>query len=219
MKADSLTELDERSRSKSGQVPEEIPAELARCDYAAFGTQFFDVLVTADRVAAAIGSLAGEDFAIGPVPVGPGKLAKLTVTGQLGRPTAGRRGREPLRFRLTLPADIDLLIELPGQDNRFHGTVRVTLDVTARAALPLSVVFEIAPPAAEDVQVTLAGDGLRANLLRTFAGMDVEVHRYVTRFIARELDSPRVRAACELDIAAAVDQAWATRFGTRGPRG
>lgn len=216
---DSLTELDERSPSAPDALSEEIPPELERCDYAAFGAQFFHVLVTADRVAGAIGALAGDDFAIGPVPVGPGKLARLTVTGQLGRPTARRRGREPLRFRLSIPADIDLLIEMPGQDNRFHGSVRVTLDVTARAALPLSVVFEIAPPAPEDVKVTLAGDGLRANLLRTLAGMDEEVHRYVTRFIARELDSPRVRAACELDIAAAVDQAWATRFGAHGARG
>lgn len=214
-----MTELDERSRSKSGAVPEEIHAELERCDYATFGAQFFEVLVTAERVAGAIGALSEDEFAIGPVPVGPGKLAKLTVTGRLGKPTARRRGREPLRFRLTIPADIDLLIEMPGQDNRFHGSVRVSLDVTARAALPLSVVFEIAPPAPEDVKVTLAGDGLRANLLRTLAGMDEEVHRYVTRFITRELDSPRVRAACELDIAAAVDAAWVARFGARRPRG
>lgn len=200
------------------ELAEHTTAPADCCDYATFGAQFFDVLVTGDRVAGAIAALASEDFAIGPVPLGPGKLARLTVTGRIGRPTARRRGREPLRFKLTVPADIDLLIEVTGQDNRFHGTVRVTLDVAVRAALPLAVVFDVTPPTTEDVKVTLAADGLRANFLRTVAGMDEEVQRYVTRFLVRELDSPRVRDACRLDLEELVDAAWATRFGPR-PRG
>lgn len=200
-------------------LPPADPEQPERTDYASFGARFFDVLVTSERVAAAVnGALGDEQFGIGPVPVGPGKIAKLTVTGELGRVSARRRGREPLRFRLTIAADIDLLIEMAGHDNRFHGAVLVGLDVTARAALPLALVFEIAPPAAEDIKVTLAADGLRANLLRTFAGMDEEVHRYVLRYVSRELDSPRVREACRIDIANAVQGAWSARYGSRRPR-
>jgi hypothetical protein len=197
----------------------QLPPEPEHTDYASFGARFFDVLVTSERVAGAVNAALGdEQFQIGPVPVGPGKIARLSVTGELGKVTARRRGREPLRFRLSIPADIDLLIEMAGQDNRFHGTVLVGLDVTARAALPLALVFEILPPAPEDIKVTLAADGMRANLLRTLAGMDEEVHRYVLRYVTKELDSPRVREACRIDIASAVQGAWSARYSSKRSR-
>lgn len=198
---------------------EESGPEPERTDYASFGARFFDVLVTSERVAGAVNAALGdEQFGIGPMPVGPGKIARLTVTGEIGRVTARRRGREPLRFRLTIPAEIDLLIELTGQDNRFHGNVLIGLDVTARAALPLALLFEITPPAPEDIKVTLSADGLRANLLRSLAGMDEEVHRFVLQYVTRELESERVRDACRIDVAGAVQGAWTARFGARRPR-
>jgi hypothetical protein len=201
------------------EFSDESAPEPERTDYASFGARFFDVLVTSERVASAVNAALGdEQFGIGPVPVGPGKIARLTVTGEIGKVTARRRGREPLRFRLTIPAEIDLVIELTGQDNRFHGNVLIGLDVTARAALPLALLFEITPPAPEDIKVTLSADGLRANLLRSLAGMDEEVHRYVLRYVARELESERVREACRIDVASAVQGAWTTRFGSRRTR-
>ncbi len=201
------------------EISSASPPEPERIDYASFGARFFDVLVTSDRVAAAINSVLGaEDFAIGPVPIGPGRIARLTVTGEVGKVTARRRGREPLRFRLTVPVEIDLVIEMGGADNRFHGQVLIGLDVTARAALPLALVFEVAPPAPEDIKVTLAADGLRANLLRTLAGMDEEVARYVLRYVTRELDSPRVHDACRIDVAGAVQGVWSARYGSRRGR-
>lgn len=195
------------------------PPEPEHTDYASFGTRFFELLVTADRVAAALNATLGaEQFAIEGVPVGPGRIARLSVTGEVGKVTARRRGREPLRFRLAVPVAIDLVIEMGGGENRFHGQVLIGLELTARAALPLALVFDVTPPAPEDVKVTLAADGLRANLLRTFAGMDEEVHRYVLRYVTRELDSPRVREACRIDVAAAVQGAWSARYGSRRGR-
>jgi hypothetical protein len=202
------------TESSEERTPEPEPT-----DYASFGSRFFDVLVTSERVAAAVNAALGsEQFGFGPMPVGPGKIAKVTVTGEVGRVTARRRGKEPLRFRLTIPAEIDLLIDLTGQASRFHGNVLVGLDVTARAARPLALLFEIAPPTAEDVKVTLAADGLRANLLRNLAGIDEEVHRFVLQYVTRELESERVREACRIDVAGAVQGAWTARFGSRRGR-
>jgi hypothetical protein len=201
------------------EFSEEPAPDPERTDYASFGARFFDVLVTSERVAAAVNAALGdEQFGIGPMPVGPGKIARLTVTGEIGKVTARRRGREPLRFRLSIPAEIDLVIELTGQDNRFHGNVLLGLDITARAALPLALVFEITPPAPEDIKVTLSADGLRANLLRSLAGMDEEVHRFVLQYVSKELESERVREACRIDVAGAVQGAWTARFGHRNPR-
>ncbi|MGQ0632712.1 MAG: hypothetical protein ACT4P1_16985 [Sporichthyaceae bacterium] len=185
------------------------------CDYATFGRQLFTELITPERVVTAVKALAGEQFSFGPNPVGPGKLARLTVTGRLEQPTARRRGTEPLQFRLTLPAEVDLTVDVGGQASRFHSSVVVVLNVTVRAALPLALVFDVAPVDPEDITVTLAGDGLRANLLRTMAGMDDEVHRYVAKFIARELASARLREATTIDVAAIVESGFAARFAVR----
>ncbi|MGQ0625844.1 MAG: hypothetical protein ACT4PP_14495 [Sporichthyaceae bacterium] len=186
------------------------------CDYATFGQALFAELITPERVVTAVNSLAGDGFSIGPNPVGPGKLARLTVTGHLEQPTARARGTEPLQFRLTLPAQIELTIEVGAQVNRFHGSVVVVLNVTARAALPLAIVFDVAPVDPDDITVDLAADGLRANLLRTLVGMDEEVHRYVAKFIARELAGERLREATTIDVAALVDSAFAARFAVHG---
>lgn len=193
------------------EVPVTAVGEPAWCDYADFGRQFFEVLVTAERVAGAVGGLAGQTLEIGPIPVGPGGLARATVSGRIGAPAAVRRDGEPLTFRLTIPADIDLLVEVGLQPNRFHGTVTVGLDLTVRAARPLALVVEIDPPMPEDVGVDLAPDGLRASLLQSFAGMDAEIAKFVARYVAREISSPKVVDACHLDIAARVDAAWAGR--------
>jgi hypothetical protein len=181
------------------------------CDYADFGRAFFEVLVTADRIAGAVDGLAGQTLEIGPIPVGPAGIARATVSGRVGTPVAVRHEKEPLTFRLTIPADIDLLVEVGLQANRFHGTVTVGLDLTVRAARPLRLVVEIDPPMPEDVEVNLAPDGLRASLLQAFAGMDAEIAKFVARYVAREIASPRVSDACEIDIAARVDAAWAAR--------
>lgn len=188
------------------------------CDYATFGRQLFDQLITPERVVTVVNALAGDEFSFGPNPVGPGKLARLTVTGRLEQPTARRRGTEPLEFRLTLPAEVELTIDVGGQANRFRGSVVVVLNVTARAALPLAIVFEIGPVDPEDISVTLSADGLRANLLRTMIGMDEEMHRYVAKFVTRELASDRLRQATTIDITAIVESAFAARFAARQRR-
>jgi hypothetical protein len=186
-------------------------AEPDWCDYAEFGRRFFGLLVTAERVAGAVDGLAGRTIEIGPIPVGPAGLARATVTGRVGTPVAVRREGEPLGFRLTVPADVDLLVEVGLQANRFHGTVGVGLDLVVRAVRPLRMVIDIDPPLPADVTVDLAPDGLRASLLQAFAGMNDEIAKFVARFVSREIASPAVVAACDIDIAARVDAAWTAR--------
>lgn len=201
----------------SRTAPDGPPAagEPSWCGYAEFGERFFDLVVTADRLADSLGGLADRPLEIGPVAAGPGKIARVTVTGQVGKPSAARSEGEPLRFQVTLPLEIDLLVQLPGQDARFHGTVTVVLAITARAAEPLRVIFDVVPPTAGDVEVDLVADGVRAGLLRAAAGLDDEMKRYVARYVAGELDKPKSRAAREVDLLARIDRAWAARSGPR----
>ena len=55
--------------------------------YEEFGRKFFEVAVTEERVGAAIGSIAGDAFEMGPMGQGPGKIAKVNVA--VGDPVQG----------------------------------------------------------------------------------------------------------------------------------
>ena len=183
--------------------------------YAEFGQRFFDLVVTADRLADTLAGLSGRPLEIGPVGAGPGKIARVTVTGSIGKAAAVREEGEPLRFRVALPLEIDLLVQLPGQDARFHGVVTVAIALVARAVAPLRVVFDVTPPEPGDVEVDLVADGVRAGLLRAAAGLDEEMKRYVARYVATELDKPKARAARELDLLARIDSARGARSESR----
>jgi hypothetical protein len=178
------------------------------CSYAELGERFFELVVTAERVAGTLAKLAGRPLDIGPVGAGPGKIARVTVTGAVGAASAVRADGEPLRFRVSLPMEIDLLVQLPGQDARFHGTVTVGVDLLARAARPLRVVFDVTPPEAEDVEVDLVADGVRAGLLRAAAGLDEEMKRYVARYVAAELEKPKAVASRDLDVLRLIERVW-----------
>jgi hypothetical protein len=67
--------------------------------YEEFGRRFFEIAVTEERVAAAIGQIAGEEFTMGPMAQGPGKFAKVTakvrVQDAAPRRTADLRHSDP----------------------------------------------------------------------------------------------------------------------------
>ena len=58
--------------------------------YEEFGRRFFEVAVSEERVADAIGGIAGEAFDMGPIAQGPGGLAKVTARVQIKHPVVAR---------------------------------------------------------------------------------------------------------------------------------
>ena len=46
---------------------------------------FFDKVVTQDRILGAVNKLAGQPINVGPLGVGPGKIAQVTAKGSIGQ--------------------------------------------------------------------------------------------------------------------------------------
>jgi len=178
------------------------------CSYETFGVRFFEHAVTAERIAGALAGVVGDDIEFGPMGVGPGKVAKVSATGRVLAPTATKVDDRPLTFRVRLPVDLRLAVELGGQAHRFVADLVVPLTVTAHAAEPLTIVVHIEPPSRHDIELRLDADGIRATFLQFVAGMDDEIRRYVARYIARELAKPGVRRATTIDVSAHIDAAW-----------
>ena len=182
------------------------PAEIS---YAEFGERFFVHAVTEPRILAGFAAIAGRPIEFGPIGAGPGRVAKVSAVGRIGSASAERRPELPVRFRLSIPVDLDLTIDLGLDRHRFDGQVEVGLDLVARAADTLRVLIEIPPPTASDVSVQMRASGVRAEILRRAAGVEREIARFIARYVAREIDKPHIREARDIDVAARIDGAHA----------
>jgi hypothetical protein len=181
-----------------------------RISYATFGARFFEQAVTEERVVGALGDLAGDRIEFGPKGVGPGRLARVRAAGEVGSASARRLTADEVAFRLSIPVELDIDLDLVVDQHKFHASVVVGLTLTARAAEPLRIVIDIDPPTDRDVTVTVDAQGVRATVIQHLAAIDAEIGRFVAKYVARELEKPHIRAARDIDVAARIDRAWTT---------
>jgi len=180
--------------------------------YADFGRDFFELAVTEERVLAGVNVLAGQPIDFGPIGVGPGRLAKVRAQGEIRPATSEPRTGDLVRYRVTLPVSLAFSVDLQVETHRFDAELRVPLDLTARACRDLVVFIEVTPPRADEIGLDLNAGGLRASILQRVAGVEGEVRRFVAKYVAREIEKPRIRAARRIDVAGAIDSAW-SRIG------
>ena len=83
------------------------------------------------------------------------------------------------------------------------------MTLTARALEGVRIFVEVDPPRASDIEVTVRAEGLRASIMQRVANVEGELRRFVARYVAREVSKPHVEAARLIDVAAAIDRAWA----------
>jgi len=76
--------------------------------YEEFGRQFFEIAVTEDRVGGAIAAIAGDEFEMGPMAQGPGKVAKVTAKVRIQEPRLTRQVSDMITFDIKIPLEIDL---------------------------------------------------------------------------------------------------------------
>ena len=176
--------------------------------YEEFGRRFFDVAVTEDRVAAALAEIAGGEFEMGPMAQGPAGLAKVTAKVQIQQPIVRRNPGETLTFSIRIPLIIELLIDLRVDKQKFKVDGDIALRATARAAEPLLLVIDVAKPRPSDIAVHVTAKSMRGEILRILAGVDTEIRRFISAYVADEVDSPASQQAKVIDVAVAVASAW-----------
>nr|WP_245838990.1 hypothetical protein [Nocardia donostiensis] len=173
-------------------------------DYEEFGRRFFPLLVTRERVQDVVQRLAGRPIEIGPVRTGPRDSATLTVRGAVRDPEVSDvlgDGPEP-RFDLRIPVSLDITVDVL-KANRYHADVVIALRLVARAADPLLIVIDVAPPSPEDIGLEFAAHGVRAATLGKLAGIKKQVIAQVAKVVRRELADPAIRT---IDAGARIDR-------------
>ncbi|CAB4729721.1 MAG: hypothetical protein F2667_13115 [Actinobacteria bacterium] len=184
--------------------------------YAEWGVGFFRQAVSAQRVLAGVNVLSGQAIDVGPMGVGPGRIAKVTARGVIGTAVGHRVNDDPVAFHVRLPVSLDFALDLGMDVHRFVAEIQIPLVITARARADLAIVLDIDPPRAADVTVHLTARGLRAAVTKHAAGVEGELRRFVSKYVARELDKDYVMAARLIDVSGAIDRAMQT-LGPRSP--
>ncbi|GFG48862.1 hypothetical protein CQY20_14095 [Mycolicibacterium agri] len=176
--------------------------------YEDFGRRFFEVAVTEKRVGDAIGAIAGDEFEMGPMGQGPGKIAKVTAKVRIQEPRVTRSLGELITFAIRIPLEIDMVIDLRIDKPKFMVYGEIELSATARAAEPLLLILDVQKPRPSDIAIHVTSKSLRGELLRIVAGVDAEIRRFIAAHVAGEIDSPESVKAKVIDVADRLDAAW-----------
>jgi hypothetical protein len=173
--------------------------------YEQWGVAFFQHAVTEDRIVGPIQVLAGEEIEFGPMKVGPGRVASVRATGQIGQPVAERLGDDPVHYLVRLPARIEFTLDLQVSIQRFSADLELPIGLTATATPPLTVFIEVDTPAPREIDVDLHAEGMRAAVVKEVADIRGEIRRFVAKYVAREVEKPHIMRARTIDILPLID--------------
>lgn len=182
--------------------------EITEITYEEFGRKFFEVAVTEARVGDAIADIAGDEFEMGPIAQGPGKIAKVTARVRIQKPRLTRHVGPMITFAIRIPLEIDMMVDLRIDKPKFMVFGEIALRATARAAEPLLLILDVEKPRASDISIHVTSKSLRGELVRILGGIDAEIRRFIAAHVAGEIDSPASQKAKVIDVGATIDTAW-----------
>jgi len=175
--------------------------------YGDWGALFFETAVTEERILAGVNAMAGRQIDVGPLGVGPGRVAKVMAKGEIGTATGQRLSTDPVVFDIRLPVTLNFSLDLSVDVQKFVAVVEIPLRLTAQARDDLAIVIDVRPPPADEIKIALKAKSLRATLTQYAAGIEGELQRFIAKYVAREIDSPGVLAARTINVGAALNKA------------
>ncbi|MBV5246210.1 MULTISPECIES: hypothetical protein [Mycolicibacterium] len=176
--------------------------------YEEFGRRFFETAVSEQRVASAIGAIAGDEFEMGPMAQGPGRIAKVTARVRIQQPRVNRELGELITFAIRIPLEIDMVVDLRIDKPKFMVFGEISLRATAKAAEPLLLILDVEKPRSADISIHVTSKTLRAEVVRIIGGIDAEIKRFIAMHVAGEIDSPGSQKAKVINVAETIDEAW-----------
>ena len=186
--------------------------------YQQWGLDFFTEAVSEERILGAVNNIAGQPISFGPMGVGPGKIAKVKAHGQIGSATAQPVEGDEISYHVELPVSLTFEVDLQVETHVFHAELLVPLTLTARAREGVRIFITIDPPRASEIEVKVQAEGIRASIMQRVVGIEGELRRFVARYVAREVAKPHIEGARLIDVAAAIDRAWASIAPESGRR-
>lgn len=193
--------------SSDGRSGAERKPTVDRISYEQFGVNFVEAAVTVERIEEAIGETSGDPVDVGPMPAGPGGIATVKATGQVGFPVVHKIEGPTIKFHATLPIDLQLDITVAAVPQRYTGEVEVPLSLSVHTVSPLTLVIDVKPVVARDIKVDLASSGLGAGMLQRVGNVDDEVRKQVAKVVNERIGSDKAQASRVIDVGRMIENA------------
>ena len=185
-----------------------VPDGADLISYQQWGLDFFAEAVSEERILGAVNNIAGQPIDFGPMGVGPGRIAKVRASGEIGAASAHRVDGPQICYRVELPVSLTFEVNLQVETHTFHAELLVPLTLTAQAVEGVKIFIAIEPPRSSEVEVKVQAEGIRASIMQRVIGIEAELRRFVAKYVARETTKPHVTEARLIDVSAAIDKAW-----------
>lgn len=189
-----------------------VPGSTAGPDdpisYEQWGLDFFTTAISRTRVLDSVHAIAGRHIEIGPVPVGPGGVARMTARGTVGEAVADRLDGETISYRVLVPVELSFEVDLHVEKQQFEARLGVPLTLTALARPGLRIFIDATPPLAQEVHVELDAQTRRASFLEKVAGVEDVLRRFVTDYVRDELERPEVLRTRAIEVSPAIVDVW-----------
>ena len=196
-----------RADREGGRDQAERKKTMDLISYEQFGVNFVAAAVTVERIEGAIGETSGDPVDVGPMPAGPGGIATVRATGQVGTPVVHKLEGPTLKFDAVLPIELQLDITVAAVPQRFSGEVEVPLSLSVHTAAPLTLLIEVAPVVPREIRVDLASSGLGAGVIQKVGNVDDEVRKQVAKVVNDRIGSERARASRVIDVGEMIQDA------------
>ena len=177
--------------------------------YEEWGRNFFEVAVTEERVAAAFADIAGDEFEMGPMAQGPGKIARVSAKVKIREPKATRQTRGHHHVRHPHPAR-DRPAGRPAASTSSDSSSTARLPCAPQRAPPNRCCSSSTSPnhGPSDISVHVSTKSLRGEMLRIIGGVDSEIRRFIAQHVADQIDAPESQQAQVINVEEMIDSAW-----------
>lgn len=146
-----------------------------------------------------INGITGEAVRVGPMHAGPGGVAMANAVGHIGAPAVSATGHDPLGYRVSLPAELEVDVTAAGTKHHFDVEATVQVEFTVRLAPPLSICIVPESPTYENVDVVVHPKGIQARVLARSGIVEREMRKHIARYV-RERLANEVAAFSTIDL-------------------
>jgi hypothetical protein len=161
-----------------------------------------------DRVGDVVARLVGDDFSIGPVPVGPGGVASATAYATRGQVHVAIYEAADWHQIVTVPISLSVEVQMGNRSAHYRGAVEVETRLRLRLKQPCNVRVEIEDITPDKIRTAIEPIGTAARVVDCVGGVEGTVAEQVLDFIDDLTSRPEFEDALNIDVIRVMQRAW-----------